>query len=100
MPAVPVMLTSPKKPQVRRGDLVALSCEDDGPGFGDEDLECALEPFHTSKPVGEGTGLGLSIADSVARQHSGRLELSNREQGGACVTAFLAVGEENDHGDA
>jgi signal transduction histidine kinase len=70
---------------------VVLSCEDEGLGFLAKDLDGALEPFHTGKAVGQGTGLGLSIADSVARQHGGRIELSNREDcQGARVTAVLA----------
>lgn len=70
---------------------IVLYCDDEGAGFSDEDLDVALEPFHTGKPVGQGTGLGLSIADSVARQHGGRIELTNRsDRRGARVIVALS----------
>lgn len=71
-------------------DGARLVCEDDGPGFSPEDLEAALEPFHTTKPVGQGTGLGLAIAYSIAKQHGGHIRLANRPSGGARVTVTLA----------
>lgn len=70
---------------------IELYCDDEGSGFSDADLDVALEPFHTGKPVGQGTGLGLSIADSVARQHGGRIELTNRsDRRGARVVVALS----------
>lgn len=75
---------------------ILLYCDDQGKGFSERDLDVALEPFHTGKPVGKGTGLGLSIADSVARQHGGRIELTNREDGpGARV--IVALSKESTH---
>lgn len=74
-----------------RGSHLALICEDQGHGFSEADLERALEPFYTSKAIGQGTGLGLSIADSIARRHSGRIEISNRDDGpGARLTVLLS----------
>jgi signal transduction histidine kinase len=70
---------------------VVLYCDDEGQGFKADEIDSALEPFHTGKPVGKGTGLGLSIADSVARQHGGRIELGNRKDTqGARVIVVLA----------
>ncbi|RMG07078.1 MAG: hypothetical protein D6731_24425 [Planctomycetota bacterium] len=68
---------------------VRLVCEDDGPGFDEDALAHALEPFYTQKGTGEGTGLGLSIAYGIVRDHGGRLEVANRVQGGARVTVDL-----------
>lgn len=75
----------------RVADEVLVRCEDDGPGFGEEALRRGLEPFYTERPQGEGTGLGLWIAFGVAREHGGRVELSNRPEGGARVDLWLPV---------
>lgn len=74
-------------------DALVLTCADEGPGFSPEDLERALEPFYTRKPVGSGTGLGLAIAYGVARQHGGAIELGNGPDGrGARVVVRLSKG--------
>ena len=71
---------------------VELACEDEGPGFGPEELERALEPFYTRKPAGSGTGLGLAIASAVADQHGGGLELGTCAGGhGARVVVRLSA---------
>ena len=41
------------------GPRAVIEVEDTGPGFGN--LNRALDPFYTTKPVGKGTGLGLSV---------------------------------------
>ena len=38
----------------RRGQRAVVEVEDSGPGFGN--LNRALDPFYTTKPVGKGTG--------------------------------------------
>jgi signal transduction histidine kinase len=63
-----------------------IRIQDEGPGLPPEELEKVLEPFYRteqsrSRETG-GTGLGLTIARNVAEAHGGRLELSNRREGG------------------
>jgi signal transduction histidine kinase len=59
---------------------------DRGPGFSPELLASATERFKTGAAArGGGTGLGLAIASGQAQVISARLELANRDDGGASV---------------
>lgn len=56
-------------------ETVVLSVMDSGPGIPSEIRSKLLEPFFTTKPMGEGTGLGLSISRSIVQSHGGSLFL-------------------------
>ena len=58
---------------VERG-TVLLSVTDSGNGIPDEVAKRMMEPFYTTKEVGQGTGLGLSISRSLAENMGGSLE--------------------------
>ncbi|MCP4690518.1 MAG: hypothetical protein GY859_20855 [Desulfobacterales bacterium] len=47
---------------------VVLEVEDNGVGMDPSVSKRCMEPFYTTKEVGEGTGLGLSIAHGIARE--------------------------------
>jgi two-component system NtrC family sensor kinase len=64
------------------GDGYCIAISDNGPGIPRELRDRVVEPFFTTKPVGQGTGLGLSITDSIVRKHGGVLELLDSESGG------------------
>ena len=64
-----------------RGDEVALTFADAGPGFPDDVLHRAFEPYVTTKA--KGTGLGLAIVKKIVDEHHGRVELANRAPRGA-----------------
>ena len=66
-----------------------ITVADTGQGIPDDLRERVLEPFFTTKPVGQGTGLGLSITYSIVRKHGGSLELTPREGGGTVATIRL-----------
>jgi signal transduction histidine kinase len=55
---------------------------DSGSGIPEGIRDRVIEPFFTTKPVGEGTGLGLPITYSIAKKHGGELELLDRPEGG------------------
>ena len=57
----------------------SILVRDNGPGFSQEVLNKAVEPFFTTKT--KGTGLGLAIVSRIIEAHSGRMSLSNWEQG-------------------
>ncbi len=58
-----------------------IEMTDNGPGFAN--LDNVLTPFYTTKSLG--SGIGLSLCAGIARNHQGRLEVSNLPQGGAKI---------------
>jgi two-component system NtrC family sensor kinase len=73
--------------------VYSIAVSDTGPGIPADLRERVLEPFFTTKPVGEGTGLGLSITYSIVRKHSGVLELSDSESGGTCAVIRVPLNQ-------
>ena len=91
----------PKRITVRafaRGNRAIVEVEDTGAGF--HDLNRALDPFYTTKPVGKGTGLGLSICYGIIKEHDGEIRLANLEPHGARVTVELPLGRTKELGTA
>jgi two-component system NtrC family sensor kinase len=68
------------------GSDYRIAVSDTGQGIPEEIRERVVEPFFTTKPVGQGTGLGLSITYSIAKKHGGALELRPRQGGGTVAT--------------
>ena len=68
------------------GGQVEVQVEDTGAGMSQEVLAQAMDPFFTTKPVGEGTGLGLSMVYSTVQAHLGRMEIRSEPGRGTCVT--------------
>jgi signal transduction histidine kinase len=58
----------------RDGPCVLVDIADDGPGIAPEAQPHVLDPFFTTKPVGQGTGLGLDTARQIVEErHAGTL---------------------------
>lgn len=72
-------------------DRFIISVADTGCGIPPELRERVLEPFFTTKPIGQGTGLGLSIAYSIVKKHQGELVLSEADGGGTLATIRLPL---------
>lgn len=71
-------------------DCAELSLRDDGPGFPEQVLENAFEPYVTTKP--KGTGLGLAIVKKIVEEHGGWIELETPpEEGGAKIVIHLPL---------
>ena len=60
---------------------IEFTVTDTGPGFSDQALKHALDPFFTTKG-GEGSGLGLSMVYDMTKLAGGRVHLSNTDTGG------------------
>ncbi|HEX9139987.1 MAG TPA: ATP-binding protein, partial [Steroidobacteraceae bacterium] len=64
-----------------------IAISDNGPGFREELLARAFEPYVTGKP--RGTGLGLAIVKRIIEEHGGQIVVENLGSGGARVTILL-----------
>jgi two-component system, NtrC family, sensor kinase len=76
-------------------DSYMILVTDTGHGIPEHLRQRVLDPFFTTKPVGQGTGLGLSISYSIAQRHRGTLELRPREGGGTVASIRFPL---NQHG--
>lgn len=59
---------------------IVMSVMDSGPGIPQEIRSKLLDPFFTTKPIGQGTGLGLSISRSIIQVHNGELYLDETSE--------------------
>ncbi len=71
---------------------VNLYIRDNGPGFSQEALARAREPFFTTKTRTQGLGLGLAICDTLMRALDGELLFANHASGGALLTLRMRAG--------
>lgn len=65
--------------------------EDEGIGMSEEAKIHAMEPFFTTKAVGNGTGLGLSIAYGIIEKHGGNLNFVSAVEVGSRFTVSLPI---------
>ncbi len=71
------------------GQRVRLTVVDQGPGFADNILKRAFEPYVTTKA--RGTGLGLAVVKKIVDEHGARIELSNHSLDGQVTGGQVAV---------
>ncbi len=80
----------PAFPQgVPPGDYIIIEVEDRGSGMPSDVLGQALDPFFTTKDVGQGTGLGLPVAFGIMTGHQGFLTIDSETNRGTCVRLYL-----------
>ena len=79
----------------KRGEVVEITVDDDGPGIPENRREDVFKPFFrlesSRNPGTGGSGLGLAIARDVVRSHGGDIELSEAPGGGLRVRVRLPV---------
>jgi len=70
----------------RRGNVVEITVDDDGPGIPADKRDEVFKPFFrlegSRNPVTGGVGLGLTIARDVIRSHGGDIILDESPNGG------------------
>ncbi|MGG5822049.1 PAS domain-containing protein [Falsiroseomonas sp. HW251] len=71
------------------GAWIRIAVRDTGVGMDPATLSRALEPFFSTKPVGQGTGLGLPMVKGFVEQSGGSLVLDSKVGQGTTVTLWL-----------
>jgi two-component system osmolarity sensor histidine kinase EnvZ len=77
----------------KRKQEVCFCVCDEGPGIPEVDIERLFQPFTQGDEARgtEGSGLGLAIIKRIVDTHSGRVELSNRMEGGLMAKVCLPI---------
>lgn len=75
--------------ELAAGDYVRLSVADTGCGMSATVAARAIDPFFSTKPMGQGTGLGLSMTYGFVRQSGGQMRLLSTPGKGTRVELYL-----------
>tara|TARA_R110001592_G_scaffold27763_13_gene102721 strand:- start:11247 stop:13748 length:2502 start_codon:yes stop_codon:yes gene_type:complete len=81
------------------GDWVLIQVKDTGSGISKKNMTRILEPFFTTKGVGEGTGLGLATVHGIVRQSGGFLDIQSKVGKGTTFFIYLPRAAEEDEED-
>jgi len=74
---------------IPEGDYVVLSVSDNGVGMTPDVISKAVDPYFTTKPVGQGTGLGLSAVHGFVKQTSGFLKVDSKVDVGTTIELWF-----------
>ncbi|MBT4588670.1 MAG: transporter substrate-binding domain-containing protein [Rhodospirillaceae bacterium] len=83
--------------EVIAGDYVVLTIADNGDGISPENLEHVIEPFFTTKDVGQGSGLGLSMVYGFIKQSGGFLKIESDAGKGTEIKLYIPRSEEGEY---
>lgn len=75
--------------QLGSGPLVRIRARDSGQGMSGDVRERAIEPFFTTKPVGQGTGLGLAMVYGLMQRQAGAVRIGSEVGRGTVVSLFF-----------
>ena len=73
------------------GDYVLLCVVDTGAGMDEATRQRAIEPFFSTKGVGQGTGLGLSMVHGLVAQLGGGLTIDSAPGRGTTIELWLPI---------
>jgi PAS domain S-box-containing protein len=76
------------------GAYAVLRVIDTGHGMTPEIMEKAIDPFFTTKAIGEGAGLGLSMIYGFANQTGGFLKLDSEPDKGTNAAIYMQISAE------
>ncbi|GGG22293.1 hypothetical protein GCM10010924_59790 [Rhizobium wenxiniae] len=74
---------------LKPGRYVMISVADTGEGMSEATMARAIEPFFSTKGLGQGTGLGLSMVHGLAQQLGGGIRIFSRLGVGTNVELWL-----------
>jgi signal transduction histidine kinase/ActR/RegA family two-component response regulator len=83
------VLSKASKDEDALNEFVTITVVDDGTGMTPEVLSRAIDPFFTTKPLGQGTGLGLSMLYGFVRQSNGHIRILSEPGKGTRVKLHL-----------
>lgn len=96
----PTELPEPQIPDPDHDRYVCVIVEDDGAGIPEDDLPKVIEPFFSTKEVGEGSGLGLSLVHGFVQQSGGILRIESDNGEGTRVWLALPTASTMEPGEA
>ena len=70
-------------------DYLVVEVQDRGSGMTPEVMAQALDPFFTTKDVGQGTGLGLPVAFGIMSGHQGFLTIASEAGQGTSIGLYF-----------
>lgn len=81
---------------IPKGQWIRVEVKDQGCGIPEENLSRILDPFFTTKAMGEGTGLGLSTVYGIIRQTGGYLDVESEVGVGTSFIIYLPLVSQTD----
>ncbi len=77
--------------ELHAGHYLLVRIKDRGMGMSACTARRAVEPFFTTKPMGQGSGLGLSMVYGFVKQSRGMLRIDTAKGQGTTVSMYLPV---------
>ncbi|MBC8241811.1 MAG: response regulator, partial [Alphaproteobacteria bacterium] len=74
---------------IMQGQYLEISVTDTGIGMTADVLQRAMEPFFTTKGIGQGSGLGLAMAHGFVAQSGGHISIHSEPGSGTTVKLYL-----------
>jgi len=78
---------------LKDADTLRVEFIDDGLGIPKKIMGRILDPFFTTKKVGEGTGLGLAVCFGIVRAHGGTIWAESENGSGTTFVVELPIRE-------
>ena len=78
---------------IKPGQYIQISVEDDGIGMDSETLARVFEPFFTTKNVNKASGMGLAGVYACVKTHRGAVDVTSGLGNGTTVCVYLPLTE-------
>lgn len=65
--------------------------KDNGPGIGQDIIDCIFDPYFTTKEVGKRSGMGLSVVHGLVKNHNGTIKVDSQVGRGTSFIILLPV---------